>query len=106
LPGASKTLACAKTAQKYANPEQPEQTHCQGARHDRVMAKIIRIQFRRSRLPRRLLTDGWWLVAPSPRRSVIDFPKRPARKSNATLKSRHLTLITSKGKNHDDRDRD
>jgi hypothetical protein len=28
------------------------------------MAKIIPLQFPRSRLPRRLLTDGWWLETP------------------------------------------
>jgi hypothetical protein len=28
------------------------------------MAKIILVQFPRSRLPRRLLNDGWWLETP------------------------------------------
>jgi hypothetical protein len=28
------------------------------------MAKIIQVQFPRSRLPRRLLKDGWWLETP------------------------------------------
>jgi hypothetical protein len=55
------------------------------------MAKIIRIQFRRSRLPRRLVNDGWWLVAPTPRRSVIAFPKRLAR----ALKSRPAASSSS-----------
>jgi hypothetical protein len=40
------------------------------------MAKIITIQFRRSRLPRRLLNDGWWLEQPPARPSVIALPKR------------------------------
>jgi hypothetical protein len=39
------------------------------------MGKIIRIQFRRSRLPRRLLNDGWWLETPPTTPSVIAFPK-------------------------------
>jgi hypothetical protein len=30
----------------------------------RPMGNIIRIQFRQSRLPRRLLRDGWWLQSP------------------------------------------
>jgi hypothetical protein len=34
------------------------------------MGEIIRIQFRRSRLPRRLLRDGWWLQSPPVRRDL------------------------------------
>jgi hypothetical protein len=56
------------------------------------MGKIITIQFRRSRLPRRLLDDGWWLESPAVRRSVIAFPKRNTQKPKP--KARHLTLVT------------
>jgi hypothetical protein len=56
------------------------------------MGKIINIQFRRSRLPRRLLNDGWWLKAPPVRSSVIALPKRGAPKSKPN--ARHLTLVT------------
>jgi len=57
------------------------------------MGKIIKVQFRRSRLPRRLLNDGWWLESPPPARpSLIAFPKRDAAKPKP--KSRHLTLVT------------
>jgi hypothetical protein len=55
------------------------------------MAKIITLPFRRSRLPRRLLNDGWWLESPHGRSSVIAFPKRASRKP----KIRHLTLVRS-----------
>jgi hypothetical protein len=54
------------------------------------MGKIITIPFRRSRLPRRLLNDGWWLESPPVRPSVIAFPKRNTPKP----KARHLTLVT------------
>jgi hypothetical protein len=56
------------------------------------MGKIITIQFRRSRLPRRLLDDGWWLESPPVRPSVIAFPKRNTAKPKP--KARHLTLVT------------
>jgi len=59
------------------------------------MAKIIPIRFRRSRLPRRLLRDSWWLETPPARSNVIALPKRDASKSGPKLKVRHLTLITS-----------
>ena len=68
------------------------------------MGKIIIISFMRSRLPRRLLNDGWWLETPPAHRSVIAFPKRTAPKTNAKSdaearrKVRHLTLITDPGK--------
>jgi hypothetical protein len=55
------------------------------------MGKIIIVSFMRSRLPRRLLRDGWWLATPPARRSVIAFPKRATPKR----KTRHLTLVTS-----------
>jgi hypothetical protein len=55
------------------------------------MGKIITIQFPQSRLPRRLLNDGWWLQAPPVRSSVVAFPKRKPPKP----KVRHLTLVTS-----------
>jgi hypothetical protein len=57
------------------------------------MAKIIPVQFRRSRLPLRLLRDGWWLETPPARPAVSAFPKRSARKPAA--KTRHLTLVKS-----------
>jgi hypothetical protein len=61
------------------------------------MGKIIIVQFRRSRLPRRLLNDGWWLETPPAPSSVVALPKRnaPKSKSTSTSKPRHLTLITS-----------
>ncbi len=62
------------------------------------MGKIIIASFRPSRLPRRLLNDGWWLEAP-PARAVTAFPKRNAAKPKSESKSkprvRHLTLVTS-----------
>jgi hypothetical protein len=60
------------------------------------MGKIIMVRFRRSRLPRRLLNDGWWLETPPARTSVVAFPKRNA--SGPTRKARHLTLIANPGK--------
>jgi hypothetical protein len=63
------------------------------------MGKIIIVQFRRSRLPRRLLNDGWWLETPPTPSSVAALPKRNGPKSKSVSKStskpRHLTLITS-----------
>ncbi len=67
------------------------------------MGKIIIVSFRPSRLPRRLLKDGWWLETPAARRSVIAFPKRNAAKpetrsrpkSKSKPQVRHLTLVTS-----------
>jgi hypothetical protein len=55
------------------------------------MGKIISIQFRRSRLPRRLLKDGWWLEAPPVRASVIGFPKPNPPKPKPRVM--HLTLV-------------
>jgi hypothetical protein len=64
--------------------------------HRHAMAKIIPVQFRRSRLPRRLLNDGWWLESKPARPSVIAFPKPvtagPRPKPNS--KVLHLTLVT------------
>jgi hypothetical protein len=57
------------------------------------MAKIITIQFRRSRLPRRLLNDGCWLESKASRPTVITFPKRNTPEPKPKL--RHLTLVTS-----------
>jgi hypothetical protein len=57
------------------------------------MGKIIIVSFRPSRLPRRLLNDGWWLETPPTRRGVIAFPKRDDAKPKPRL--RHLTLVTS-----------
>ena len=59
------------------------------------MGKIITVSFRRSRLPRRLLNDGWWLETP-PRRAVIAFPKRNDAKLNPKPRVGHLTLVTSR----------
>jgi hypothetical protein len=61
------------------------------------MAKIIPLPFRRSRLPRRLLNDGWWLETPPDRAAVIAFPKRDAPKPgpDPKRKTAHLTLVTS-----------
>jgi hypothetical protein len=61
------------------------------------MAKIIPVQFRRSRLPRRLLNDGWWLETKPARRGVITFPTPVARqpKPDCKAKAPHLTLVTS-----------
>jgi hypothetical protein len=84
---------CAKSAQKYANSEHAGQIRCQPAGHRRAMAKIITLPFRRSRLPRRLLNDGWWLEQPPARPSVVDFPK--PKPSKPRPKVRHLTLVTS-----------
>jgi hypothetical protein len=57
------------------------------------MGKIIIGQFRRSRLPRRLLRDGWWLEPPQPvRAGVIALPNRRVPKPK--LKAGHLTLVT------------
>jgi len=80
---------CAKPARKSANPERPAPTGCQSAGHGPAMAKIIRIRFRRTRLPRRLLVDAWWLISAPVRASVIALPKAGAPK----LKVRHLTLV-------------
>jgi hypothetical protein len=84
---------CAKSAQKSANSEHAGQIRCQPAGHRRAMGKIITLQFRRSRLPRRLLNDGWWLEQPPVRPSVIAFPK--PKPSKPGPKARHLTLVTS-----------
>ncbi len=65
------------------------------------MAKIIPVSFRRSRLPRSLLRDGWWLESPPSRPTVIAFPIRAASnppsnaKSKAKLNAVHLTLVHS-----------
>jgi hypothetical protein len=62
------------------------------------MGKLVIIQFRRSRLPRRLINDGWWLE--SPPAPVIAFPKRSASKTSGApaRRVRHLTLVTDPGK--------
>jgi hypothetical protein len=57
------------------------------------MAKIITFKFRRSKLPRRLLNDGWWLQSPPARPSIIALPKRNPPK--AGIKPGHLTLVHS-----------
>jgi hypothetical protein len=60
------------------------------------MGKIIIVSFRRSRLPRRLLRDGWWLNTLAP--CAVAFPKRDAAKPEPGPKPRvrHLTLVTSR----------
>jgi hypothetical protein len=94
-------LDCAKSAQQSANSRHDEQTRCQAAVHRCGMAKIIPVQFRKSRLPRRLLNDGWWLESKPVRPSIIVFPKaitrkqEPNSKSNSEGKIPHLTLVTS-----------
>lgn len=68
------------------------------------MGKIITVSFGPSRLPRRLLDDGWWLETPPARRTVIAFAKRDAAKPglepnfmpNAKPRARQLTLVTGK----------
>jgi hypothetical protein len=85
---------CANSAQNSANSEHPGQTRCQSAAQRQVMGKIIIVSFRRSRLPRRLLNDGWWLETPPAPSPIIAFPKRDAPRK-AKPKARHLTLITS-----------
>jgi hypothetical protein len=64
------------------------------------MGKIIAVQFRQTRLPRRLLNDGWWLESPPARSSLIAFPKNdtPRRSTKPARRVRHLTLITNPGK--------
>jgi hypothetical protein len=58
------------------------------------MAKIIPLPVRRSRLPRRLTNDGWWLETPSPDSPVIAFPKSNLPKPKPQKPNiRHLTLV-------------
>jgi hypothetical protein len=63
------------------------------------MANIIPVQFKRSRLPRRLLNDGWWLESKPARPCIIGFPKpdtpKPKPESKPKPKVRHLTLVPS-----------
>jgi hypothetical protein len=61
------------------------------------MAKIITLPFRRSRLPRRLLNDGWWLESKPARPTVVTFPARDLSKPKPGPhpKRRHLTLVIS-----------
>jgi hypothetical protein len=90
-------LICAKSAQQSANSERLAQTRCEPAMHRRGMAKIIPVQFRKSRLPRRLLNDGWWLETKPARPTVIFFPKPVVRKPkpNSKPKVPYLILVTS-----------
>jgi hypothetical protein len=75
--------------------------HCDWAVHNAGMAKIIPVQFRPSRLPRRLLNDGWWLESTPVRPSVVSFPTRnsskpeTARETGRKPQRRHLTLVTA-----------
>jgi hypothetical protein len=71
---------------------------CQRAPHHAGMANIIPVQFRPSRLPRRLLNDGWWLETKPLPPVVIAFPARspPALKPTGSDRTRgHLTLVIS-----------
>jgi hypothetical protein len=95
-PGSERSV-CAKSAQQSANSRHDEQTRSQPAVHRRGMAKIIPVQFRSSRLPRRLLNDGWWLESKPVRPSVVTFPEpiTPKPKPDSEGKVPHLTLVTS-----------
>jgi hypothetical protein len=63
------------------------------------MAKIIPVAFKRPRLPKSLLRDGWWLE--SQPTVVVAFAKSP-RKPNGSAASTpkpnapHLTLVHSR----------
>jgi len=59
------------------------------------MAKIIPVSFRRSRLPRTLLRDGWWLDSPPSRPSVVAFPRRSVSNPSNAKKASQLTLVHS-----------
>jgi hypothetical protein len=95
-PGIERSV-CAKSAQQSANSRHDEQTRSQPTVHRRGMAKIIPVQFRSSRLPRRLLNDGWWLESKPVRPSVVTFPEpiTPKSKPDSEGKVPHLTLVTS-----------
>jgi hypothetical protein len=54
-----------------------------------AMAKVIPFRFRRSRLPRWLKVNRWWLTSPPVRFVVIALPKASAPKP----KIHHLTLV-------------
>lgn len=58
------------------------------------MGKVITIQFRRTKLPRRLLNEGWWLEPDPPQRRVIAFRRPPGPKRER--KANHLGLVISK----------
>jgi hypothetical protein len=62
-----------------------------------AMGKIINLPFRRMRLPRRLVNDGWWLESKPTRPVVVPLPARdlPGPKRGLRPKRRHLTLIIS-----------
>jgi hypothetical protein len=55
------------------------------------MGKVITIQFRRTKLPRRLLKDGWWLESKPARPVVVAFPK--PRMSDPKAGIGRLTLV-------------
>jgi hypothetical protein len=59
------------------------------------MAKIIPVSFRRSRLPRTLLRDGWWLDSPPSRPTVVAFPRRNVSNPSNAKKASQLTLVHS-----------
>jgi hypothetical protein len=66
-----------------------------------LMAKIIPVSFRRSRLPKTLLRDGWWLESTTSGPTIVAFPKRNASSppsninSKAKCKASYLTLVHS-----------
>jgi hypothetical protein len=61
------------------------------------MAEIITLPFRRLRLPRRLLNDGWWLESKPAPPTVVAFPARDLSrpKPDPHPRRRHLTLVIS-----------
>ena len=61
------------------------------------MAEIITLPFLTSRLPRRLLNDGWWLESKPARPTVVAFPARDLSKPKPSSDPRrkHLTLVIS-----------
>jgi hypothetical protein len=63
--------------------------------HGPGMAEIITLPFRRSRLPRRLLNDGWWLESKPGLPTVVALPARGLSKAKPGPhpKRSHLTLV-------------
>jgi hypothetical protein len=65
------------------------------------MAKIIHVSFCRTRLPRSLLRDGWWLESKPARNAVLPFARLPPapdmhRPTEPKPKASHLTLVHSR----------
>jgi hypothetical protein len=55
------------------------------------MGRVIAVRFPRSRLPRRLLNDGWWLASKPVRPAMIAFSQR--RSLDPKIRLEHLTLV-------------